>query len=78
MIAFVFGKAFAQMSYDFNDGTAGAKIAETYGMPWTTWTNAPGGSEDGVFAEMGGSMATSHTNHPNGSSCGCRCIRPRP
>ena len=61
MIAFVFGNAFAQMSYDFNDGVAGAKIAQTYGMPWTTWTNAPGGSEDGVFGEAGGSMAAHFT-----------------
>jgi len=61
MIAFVFGNAFAQMSYDFNDGVAGAKIAETYGMPWTTWTNHPGGSEDGVFDEAGGSMAAHFT-----------------
>ena len=61
LVAFVFGNAFAQMSYDFNDGTAGAKIAQTYGMPWTTWTNAPGGSEDGVFGEAGGSMAAHFT-----------------
>lgn len=61
MIAFVFGNAFAQMSYDFNDGTAGAKIAQTYGNPWTTWSNAPGGAEDGVFAEIGGSMAAHFT-----------------
>ena len=61
MIAFVFGNAFAQMSYDFNDGVAGAKIAQTYGMPWTTWTNHPGGSEDGVFDEAGGSMAAHFT-----------------
>jgi len=61
LIAFVFGNAFAQMSYDFNDGVAGAKIAQTYGMPWTTWTNHPGGSEDGVFGEIGGSMAAHFT-----------------
>ena len=61
MIAFVFGNAFAQFSYDFNDGVAGAKIAQTYGEPWTTWSNAPGGAEDGVFAEMGGSMAANFT-----------------
>lgn len=61
LVAFVFGNAFAQMSYDFNDGVAGAKIAQTYGMPWTTWTNAPGGSEDGVFGEAGGSMAAHFT-----------------
>jgi hypothetical protein len=61
MIAFVCGNAFAQMSYDFNDGVAGAKIAQTYGMPWTTWTNNPGSSEDGVFGEAGGSMAAHFT-----------------
>ena len=61
MIAFVCGNAFAQMSYDFNDGVAGAKIAQTYGDPWTTWSNAPGGSEDGVFDEAGGSMAAHFT-----------------
>ena len=63
MIALICGNAFAQMSYDFNDGVAGAKIAQTYGMPWTTWTNAPGGSEDGVFDEIGGSMAAHFTYH---------------
>ena len=61
MIAFVFGNAFAELSYDFSDGVAGAKIAETYGDPWTTWNNAPGGAEDGVFDEMGGSMAAHFT-----------------
>ena len=61
MIAFVFGNAFAQMSYDFNDGVAGAKIAQTYGMPWTTWTDAPGSAEDGAFGEIGGSMAAHFT-----------------
>ena len=61
MIAFVCGNAFAQMSYDFNDCPAGAKIAQTLGDPWTTWSNAPGGSEDGVFGEAGGTMAAHFT-----------------
>ena len=61
MIAFVCGNAFAQMSYDFEDGVAGAKIAQTYGDPWTTWSNAPGGAEDGVFGEAGGTMAAHFT-----------------
>jgi len=61
MIAFVCGNAFAQLSYDFNDGIAGAKIAQTYGEPWSTWSNAPGGAEDGVFDEAGGSMAAHFT-----------------
>ena len=62
MVAFVFGNAFAQSLYfDFNDCPAGAKIAQTLGDPWTTWSNAPGGNEDGVFAEAGGSMAAYFT-----------------
>ncbi len=61
LIAFAFGNAFAQMSYDFNDGTAGAKIAQTYGEPWTTWSEAPGSAEDGVFAEVDGQMAAYFT-----------------
>ena len=61
MIALVCGNAFAQLHFDFNDCPAGAKIAQTLGDPWTTWSNAPGGSEDGVFAEAGGSMAAYFT-----------------
>ena len=61
MIAFVCGNAFAQFSYDFNDCPAGAKIAQTLGEPWTTWSVAPGGAEDGVFNEAGGSMAAEFT-----------------
>ena len=61
MIAFLAGNVFAQMSYDFNDGTVGAKIAQTYGDPWTTWSNAPGGSEDGVFADLDGEMTAKFT-----------------
>jgi len=61
MVAFVFGNAFAQMSFDFNDGVAGAKIAQTYGDPWTTWSNSPGSSEDGTFGEAGGTMAAHFT-----------------
>ena len=61
MIAFVCGNAFAQFSYDFENGTEGAKIAQTLGSPWTTWSNAPGGAEDGVFAMNGNTMAAHFT-----------------
>jgi hypothetical protein len=61
MIAFVCGNAFAQLHFDFNDCPAGAKIAQTLGDPWTTWSNAPGGAEDGVFGEAGGTMACHFT-----------------
>ncbi|MBO7083104.1 MAG: T9SS type A sorting domain-containing protein, partial [Bacteroidales bacterium] len=49
------------MYFDFNDCPAGAKIAQTLGEPWTTWSNAPGGAEDGVFGEAGGTMAAHFT-----------------
>ena len=62
MIVFVCANAFAQsMYFDFNDCPAGAKIAQTLGDPWTTWSNAPGGAEDGVFGEAGGTMAAYFT-----------------
>ena len=61
MIAFVCGNAFAQFSYDFTGCPEGAKVAQTLGEPWTTWSQAPGGAEDGVFAEMGGSMTAKFT-----------------
>lgn len=61
MIALVCGNAFAQFSYDFNDGTAGAKIAATYGLPWTTWSDNPGSAEDGVFGEINGEKAAYFT-----------------
>ncbi len=62
LLAFLFaGNAFAQFSYDFTGCTAGAKVAQTLGMPWTTWSDAPGGAEDGVFGEIGGSMAAYFT-----------------
>ena len=64
MIAFLAGSALAQsMYFDFEGQTAGNKIAQTLGEPWTTWSNAPGGAEDGVFGEAGGSMAAHFTFH---------------
>jgi len=62
MIAFLAGSTFAQsMYFNFDGQTAGNKIAQTLGEPWTTWSNAPGGAEDGVFGEAGGSMAARFT-----------------
>ena len=64
MIAFLAGSAIAQsMYFDFEGQTAGDKIAATLGEPWTTWSNAPGGNEDGVFDEADGSMAAHFTYH---------------
>ena len=63
LIAFVFGNAFAQtvlINDDFEAYPLGAKIAQSaqeIGNDWwTTWTNHPGGNEDGVVAEAGGTQ----------------------
>ena len=63
LIAFVFGNAFAQtvlINDDFEAYPLGAKIAQSaqeLGIDWwTTWTNHPGGNEDGVVAEAGGTQ----------------------
>lgn len=62
MVVFAFSNAFAQSLYfDFEGQTAGNKIAQTLGDPWTTWSNAPGGAEDGVFDMADGSMAAHFT-----------------
>ena len=53
---------FAQFSYDFTGCPEGAKVAQTLGMPWTTWSDNPGSSEDGVFATVNGDMAARFTN----------------
>ena len=56
------GNVFAQsMYFDFEGQTAGDKIAATLGDPWTTWSGAVGGAEDGVFGEAGGTMAAHFT-----------------
>lgn len=35
---------------DFESYTVGNKIAQVAGAPWTTWTNSPGGTEDGTVS----------------------------
>ena len=63
MVVFAFGNAFAQSSlyFDFEGQTAGNKIAQTLGAPWTTWSGTVGGAEDGVFDMADGSMAAHFT-----------------
>lgn len=63
MIAFLAGNVFAQtvlINDDFEAYPLGGKIAESaqaLGIDWwTTWTNHPGGNEDGVVAEAGGTQ----------------------
>jgi hypothetical protein len=43
-------------STDFESYTVGGKIAQQAGAPWTTWSAAPGGAEDGTV-----SSAQSHS-----------------
>jgi hypothetical protein len=37
-------------STDFEAFTVGSKIAQQAGAPWTTWSNSPGGTEDGTVS----------------------------
>ena len=63
LVAFAFGNVFAQtvlINDDFEAYPLGGKIAQSaqaQGIDWwTTWTNHPGGNEDGVIAEAGGTQ----------------------
>ena len=63
LVAFVMGNVFAQtviINDDFESYPLGGKIAQSaqaQGIDWwTTWTNHPGGNEDGVVAEAGGTQ----------------------
>jgi hypothetical protein len=38
-------------SYDFEGYTVGQPLAQQAGMPWTTWSNQPGGSEDPLISD---------------------------
>ena len=62
IMVFACVNTFAQFSYDFTGCPEGAKVAETLGLPWTTWSDAPGSNEDGVFATVNGDMAAYFTN----------------
>ena len=56
--AFVIFTLSAQIVENFSDYTVGGKLAQqaqSLGRDyWTTWSEAPGGNEDGVIAEIGG------------------------
>ncbi|MDR2083966.1 MAG: T9SS type A sorting domain-containing protein [Bacteroidales bacterium] len=55
----------AQVTENFSDYTVGGKLAQqAQGMGrnyWTTWSNAPGGAEDGVIADVSGNKVGSLT-----------------
>ena len=59
--AFLIFTLSAQVSEDFSDYTVGGKLAQqAQAMDrdyWTTWSNAPGGNEDGVIDEIDGNKA---------------------
>ena len=37
---------------NFDSYSSGDKIAQTAGAPWTTWSNSPGGGEDGTVSNI--------------------------
>lgn len=48
------------ISQDFESLTHGQGVAQGLGLPWTTWSNAPGGSEDATASNLyahGGNMS---------------------
>ncbi|MCK5855935.1 MAG: T9SS type A sorting domain-containing protein [Bacteroidales bacterium] len=51
----VFTAAFIQaqviIDEDFDSYTSGDKMAQSASAPWTTWSNAPGGAEDGTIMD---------------------------
>jgi len=58
----------AQVTENFSDYTVGGKLAQQAQAMgrnyWTTWSNAPGGAEDGVIAEVSGNKAVNiNTTH---------------
>ncbi|MBR3492342.1 MAG: T9SS type A sorting domain-containing protein [Bacteroidales bacterium] len=61
MMVFSCLNTFAQFSFDFTGCPEGAKVAQTLGMPWSTWSENPGSSEDGVFGAVDGDMAAYFT-----------------
>lgn len=53
VFVFVFGNVFSQTTLfenNFDSYSNGDKVAQVAGTPWTTWSNAPGGSEDGTVS----------------------------
>lgn len=45
------------ISQNFDSFTAGSKVASSAGNPWTTWSSAPGGTEDGTISATQSSTA---------------------
>ena len=66
--AFIIFTLSAQISENFEDYTVGGKLAQqaqAMGRDyWSTWSNAPGGNEDGVVAELNGSKVLKVTAEP--------------
>lgn len=64
LLSFATANVYAQGSREvvyadnFDSYTAGAHIAQTIPSNWTTWSNAPGGAEDGVFSADQASSGT--------------------
>ena len=53
----------------FETYTAGDKLADQAGTPWTTWSNAPGGAEDPVISDNQSSSPSNSANILSGNDC---------
>ncbi len=56
-------------SDDFESYTVGGKLADQAGDPWTTWSNAPGGSEDPVISDEQANGGSNSTHIESGNDC---------
>jgi len=54
---------------DFESYTAGSHLAQQAGAPWTTWSNAPGGTEDPLISTTQAHLGTNSVNVVNGNDC---------
>lgn len=55
------------ISQNFDSFTAGSKVASSAGNPWSTWSSAPGGTEDGTISATQYSSASNSAYIANGN-----------
>ncbi|MCF6171519.1 MAG: T9SS type A sorting domain-containing protein [Bacteroidales bacterium] len=56
-------------SDDFESYTVGGKLADQAGDPWTTWSNAPGGTEDPVISDLQAYAGSNSARVQSGNDC---------
>ena len=54
---------------NFDSYTAGTKLAEQAGTPWTTWSNSPGSSEDPMVSDEQSATTPNSVKVTSGNDC---------